>query len=242
MVNRFSAKNLTLLLMLGAMPLAGCAVGVGNIGATTPRAAPEGATDAEIELRQRAAAMQRTVMEGIGVGAAAGGGLNLAFGNRDGERGGTVGFAGAVRTGAILGGAAGSYVAYLQNRYATREEQLEEMRATLRANNAETEATLSVMRVVLANQTEELNRLRAAVAAAGGQSADLARELREARANLAEMERALEGAMARRTELSQSRSLIAGELADPASDAEIAALSERIAQMRAVAESLEAQL
>jgi len=239
MVNRFSTKTLTVAVMVSTMSLSGCAVGVGNVGASDVNSAAQGASQSEVELRERAAAMQRTVVEAIAIGGLAGAALNFTVGGR---RGGNLGFAGAFTTGAVLGGAAGSYVAYLQDKYATREDQLERVRADLRANNAETEATLSVMRIVLANQTTELNRLRAAVAGAGGQSADLTREVAEARANLAEMERALSGAVARRTELSQSRSLIAGDVPDPTSDAEIAALSERISQMRAVAESLETQL
>ncbi|MGR3723412.1 hypothetical protein LGT41_0006030 [Abyssibius alkaniclasticus] len=240
MAYRLSAKNLTLAILVGTTPLAGCAVSFGNTNASDVSTAPEGATASEVELRERAAAMQRTVVEAIAAGGLAGAALNFVVGNR--TRGTNLGFAGAFTTGAVLGGAAGSYVAYLQDQYATREDQLERVRADLRANNAETEATLSVMRVVLANQTEELNRLRAAVAASSGESAALAREVSEARANLNEMQRALEGAQARRTELSQSRSLIAGAQPDPASDAEIAALSERITQMRAVADALATQL
>lgn len=239
MVNRFSSKKLTLALLVAAMPLSGCVISTSDIGALATRAAPAGATPAELELRERATAMQRTVVEAIAIGGLAGGVLNLTVGR---GRGGTAGFARAVGTGALLGGAAGTYVGYLQNQYSSREDRLERVRADLRANNAETEATLSVMRVVLANQTTELNRLRAAVASSSGNAAELARELREARANLAEMDRALKGATARRTELSRSRNLVAGRVADPGTDAEIAALSERISQMRAVAESLEAQL
>ena len=239
MAYRFFTKNLTVAIFLSSTFLTGCSTEVSTGGSSSASVAPDNATAAEVELRERATAMQRTVVEAIAIGGLAGAALSFTTGN---NRAGNFGVGGYFRTGAILGGAAGSYVAMLQNQYATREEQLERVRADLRANNAETEATLSVMRVVLANQTTELNRLRAAVASAGGQSADLAREVAEARANLSEMERALEGAVARRTELSQSRTLIAGEVPDPTSDAEIAALSERITQMRAVAESLEAQL
>lgn len=239
MVNRFSAKTLTALMLASSLSLVACSETAGPPTSTSATPAAAGTSAAESELRERSAAMQRTVVEAIAVGGLAGTALGLTVGN---NRGGNFGVGGYFTFGTVLGGAAGSYVALLQDQYATREDQLERMREDLRANNAETEATLSVMRVVLANQTEELNRLRAAVAGAGGQSADLAREVREAQANLAQMESALQGAQNRRTELSQSRTLIAGDVRDPVADAEIQALSERIAQMREVASSLANQL
>ncbi|MBL4805939.1 MAG: hypothetical protein JKY31_01465 [Rhodobacteraceae bacterium] len=224
--------KLTCLTLSTSLMLGGCAIPSPGGGALHANA-----SQAETDLHNRANAMQKTIVEAIAVGALAG----LAVGaldNRGGRRFGDLGVGGYLLSGALVGALAGTYVAFLQKDFASKEERLERARADIRANNAETRATLQVMRSVLATQVRELNRLKAAVAAGTADSAQLTQELTEARANLREMERAANGASRRYQDFSRVRGLVAVNSGSGNIDGELQELSERIAAMREVAADL----
>ncbi len=201
-----------------------------------------GTSSAEVELRERSTAMQKTIVEAIAVGALAGLAIGLLDRDASGNPFGGGGVGGYLLGGALAGAVAGTYVGFLQRDFANEEERLERARADIRANNAETLATLQVMQSVLNRQVSELNRLRAAVDAGTADSARLNTEIQEARANLREMERATNGAEKRHREFSKARRVVAVDRGDNNIDAELAELSTRITQMRQVADDLADEL
>ena len=118
---------------------------------------------------------------------------------------------GVLLIGVPLGAAAGTYVAFLQKRYANKERRLEKARDDVETANKELEAAIATMRVVLAQQRSEL----AAIRKTTGSNTALAREVTEAQGNLRNMERAIDGAEGWRREFSASRSVlqVEGQLA-----------------------------
>lgn len=227
-----TGSKLVGLVLVASLGLSGCVIpvpaglGIGQ-GQGQRNGVHANATPAEVELHNRSKAMQKTILEGIAAGAAAG--LALSAINSSGQR--TVQ---NVAIGALIGGLAGSYVAHLQRNYATREEQLARARADIFDTNKEAKATLRVMRTVVSTQIRDLERLRAAVAAGQADQAALNQELREARANLRDMEAATDGAERRRRDFAR-----AGQ-DDPSGrmDRELEELAGRISQMRDVSEDL----
>jgi len=224
------------ILLSGSLILAGCGGGAGR----APEL-PSNPSAAETELHDRSAAMTKTIVEAIAVGALAGAAVGLFDRDVDGNAYGELGLGGYLLAGALAGAVAGTYVGFLQRDFANKEARLERARADIRANNAETLATLQVMQRVLDQQTRELDTLRAAVAAGTVDSAQLDREIKNARLNLHEMEQAADGAAARYNGFKKARRLVAVRGGENIDD-ELAVLSERIAQMRQVADDLSEQI
>jgi hypothetical protein len=194
----------------------------------TPGANPQ---TPEAELARQARALQRTVLEAAAIGAVAGAGGAYVVGGH-----------GEVPTGVFIGlpigVAAGTYVGSLQQRYATNEARLERLRRDIDATNAETEATIRTMRQVLARQQSQL-----AAARAGGQPTPaLADREQIARASLGDMRLAIDGATRREAEFDGTRALqlVPGERTGV--DSQVADLGARIAEMRAIADTLAGDL
>ncbi|MCF6306102.1 MAG: hypothetical protein L3J33_12125, partial [Rhodobacteraceae bacterium] len=120
-----------------------------------------GTSSGEVELRERSTAMQKTIVEAIAVGALAGLAIGLLDRDSSGNPFGGGGVGGYLLAGAVAGAVAGTYVGFLQKDFASKEERLERARADIRANNAETLATIQVMQSVLNRQVADLTRLRA---------------------------------------------------------------------------------
>ena len=145
MTDRFAALKLAAL--ASAALLAACAQGGPGFG--------PGATGPEAELARQAQAMQRTVLEGAATGAVLGGvGTALFGGDREDVLKGAV-------IGGVAGAAAGTYVGYLQQQYASNEDRLERLRADIERTNAETEAAVRNMRAVLDQNRRQLAAARA---------------------------------------------------------------------------------
>jgi hypothetical protein len=170
--------------------------------------------------------MQRTVLEGAATGAVLGGVGTALFGG-DGED---------VVKGALIGGvagaAAGTYVGYLQQQYASDEDRLERLRADIDRTNAETEAAVRNMRAVL-----EMNR-RQLAAARADPAEDLPAAEQAAERDLANMRLVTAGAERRLKEFQSTRSLelVAGQATGV--DSQISELSRRIADMRAITNTM----
>ena len=126
----------------------------------------------------------------------------------------------------------------MQKNFATREAQLEQARADIRATNDEARATLQVMRAVQRREISEIRSLRAALAAGRTDSASLNARMRVARANLKDMQGAIRGAESRAAEFTQAQAAIAAQEGQGNINRELQNLQERIGQMRAVAEEL----
>ncbi len=194
---------------------------------------------AELDLRSQSAAMQKTVSEAIVLGGVAGLAARLLL---DGPRVRVVntGFGGFFTFGAGAGAIAGTYIAHLQNNFASQEAQIAALRADVAANASETRATLQVMRIVLGNQMQELRQIQSAVNAGTADAAALAREISQARANLAEMDSAADGATGRFNEFTDARNATSG--GSGLIQSELSQLSRQIEQMRKIAEDLVEQL
>lgn len=107
-------------------------------------------TPAERRMRQQSRAFQKTVWEGVLIGASAGTLIGVIRGERP---------EGVVRN-ALIGGAAGGlaglYVAHLQKKYATKEDQLEAMTADVKKSNQETAEFIASVREVIAEDKRRL--------------------------------------------------------------------------------------
>ena len=229
MAHRFSASKLVAATLVGSLTVSGC-VPVITPGIPTVTVTRGGLSPEEAELQQRSQALQKTIIEGASLGAATGAALSLVNGGDNFWRN--------VAIGAVVGGLAGSYVASLQRNFASREEQLSQAISDVSATNAETDATLQVMRTVQARDLAELNELRTALAAGRTDAASLEARLTVARANLADMNGAIDGAQNRAGEFTQARDAMASEGETAAMDNELSLLQNRIQQMRAVASEL----
>ena len=229
MAYRFPTAKLVSATLVGTLALSAC-VPIITPSLPTVTTTRGFATPEEAELHKRAQALQKTIIEGAATGAAAGAALSLANGGDNFWRN--------VLIGAVAGGLAGSYVASLQKNFADREAQLKQARKDIKATNSEVASTLRVMRVVQRREIAEVNRLRAALAAGRTDSASLAARISVAKANLADMEGAIDGAEKRAAEFTQARAAIAAEPGNGNIDRELNELQNRIAQMRAVAEDL----
>lgn len=211
----------SVIILTSALAVAAC-----NHQATQAPAmqAPSNASQAERDLAKQARAFQKTVAEGMAVGAI----ISFGVGGNSSDLGDTL------LTGVTLGAAAGTYVALLQRRYATKERRLEKARDDVESANKALEAAIATMRAVLTQQRSELAAIRKTTQS----NSALAREVSEARRNLRNMERAIDGAEGWRREFSDSRSVLQVENRLAGIDPGIAALSKRIATMRAIANSL----
>lgn len=227
MAYRFLASKLITAGLVGTLALSGCGITPGVPTVTTSRAT---STAAEAELQRLSQALQKTVIEGAATGAAAGAALSLANNGKNFWRN--------VIVGAVVGGIAGNYVASLQRNFSDRESQLKQARSDIKATNSEVASTLQVMRVVQRREISEVNSLRAALAAGRTDTASLAARVGVAKANLADMEGAIDGAENRADEFIQARDAIAGEAGEGNIDRELGELQNRIEQMRGVAEDL----
>lgn len=181
------------------------------------------ASEAERDLAKQAKGFQKTVAQGIAVG------VTVTFiGGKSSNPGGLL------LIGVPIGAVAGTYVAFLQKRFSNQERRLKKARADVQTANKELEAAITTMRIVLAQQRNEL----AAIRSTAGNNAALSRELNEAQGNLRNMERAINGAEGWQREFSDARSVLQVENQLAGIDPGIAALSKRIATMRTIASSL----
>lgn len=229
MAYRLFATKLVTLGLTASLMISGCVpvvtTGVPTVNVTRGTATPE-----EAELVRRSQALQKTIIEGAATGAAAGAALSLANGGDNFWRN--------VLVGAVVGGVAGTYVASLQRNFSSREDMLEQARSDISATNAETNATLQVMRTVQAREIKEVAAMRRAVAQGRADSASLEARLSVARANLSDMNGAIEGAENRASDFTQARDAIAAQSGDGNIDSDLTLLQNRISQMRAVAQEL----
>jgi hypothetical protein len=238
MDDRFSARMSCACLML-AIAVAGCEQGSamqsssGSAATSASAAYGERArekTEAELALERRSAAMQRTIIEASGSGAALGGAAGVGFGLRSA-------LIGAI-AGTTAGASAGSYVALLQQEYENDEERLDRMIVDLDQANADAEAVLEAMRAVLAEQTAEIAAIRASIATDANAQAALEVELDSLQENVAEMQAAITGADKRLEDAQLARGILETEQAAPALDPRLGELSRRIAAMRDIATTL----
>ncbi|MEO9516488.1 MAG: hypothetical protein ABJH45_09340 [Paracoccaceae bacterium] len=230
MARRLNFSRITAALLIGSMALAAC--DSGTTTQTTTASIAQGDSEAERELRRASQAMQKTILEGAAAGGAAGGLIGLSIG--DSGDAGT-----GITIGAGAGAAAGTYVAFVQRKFVRRARRLKQVQTDLDRNAQEMEATLAAMNAALQVQKQDLAAVRLKVAQGIGTPEELARETAEANSNLSQMQFAIDGATKRQAEFVETRDLTKRrDDAVAPIDPELLAMSNRIAEMKAVASDL----
>lgn len=230
MAGRSHFSRITGALLIAGMVLAAC-----ESGTTTQQVSAsvvQGDTPQEQELRRAAKAMQKTILEGAAAGGAAGGLVGLTLGGSDNIGAG-------ITIGAGAGAAAGTYVAFVQRKFTRRARRLKQVQTDLDRHAQEMQATLAAMNAALAVQKQDLAAVRLKAAQGAATPADLARETAEANSNLSQMMLAIDGATKRQEEFNAARDLTKRSNDEVAPiDPQLAAMSNRIAEMKAVANDL----
>src|SRR5690625_583696 len=235
MDGRFSAR-IGGVLIVAALALAGCEQGAGGMGGSGDMAGASAAersrapTEAERLLDQRSRAMQRTVLEASGAGAALGGTSALAWGLGPALI--------ASLAGGAAGASAGTYVGTLQQDYANDEQRLDRMITDLETANADAEALLVAMRRVLDEQLAEIASIRATISKDVSAEALLKTELDSLQENVQGMEAAISGADERLEDVRAARNVLAPDQAGARVDPRLGERSRRIAAMREIATTL----
>lgn len=235
MDGRFSAR-IGGVLIVAALALAGCEQGAGGMGSSGDTASASAVersrapTEAERLLDQRSRAMQRTVLEASGAGAALGGTSALAWGLGPALI--------ASLAGGAAGASAGTYVGTLQQDYANDEQRLDRMITDLETANADAEATLVAMRRVLDEQLAEIAAIRASISKDASAESLLKAELDSLQENVKVMEAAISGADERLEDVRAARNVLAPDQAGARVDPRLGELSRRIAAMREIATTL----
>ncbi|MEH6835060.1 MULTISPECIES: hypothetical protein [Falsihalocynthiibacter] len=235
MARRRYFRGLTLLTTVASLALVAC--GPTQTSPKKMAIAPTttvSASSAEKQLQRQATAMQKTILEGAVAGALLAGALSS-------NRRGAISIGPAIGFGMVIGGSAGTYVAFLQKQYSNNEQRLDAVKSDIDANSAEIQQTINVMREVLAVQEAELKSVRARVNSGASPEA-LYAELADANANLLNMQLAIEGADRRQAELGQVRGLVLANNNTSLIDPDLAALAQQITSMKAIANDLENQL
>ena len=213
-----------------ALALPGCIpIPAGTAAGLAPASSEARAPEEKLAIQSRA--LQRTVLEGAMLGTAAGSAADRIW-----ARPTPVGLAGGFTVGTV----SGTYLGYLQHAYATNEERLGRMRADLDATNAETEAAIQTMRIVLDRQSRDLEAIRAR--AGSSNSPELQAAVSQAESSLGDMQRAIAGASGREEEFEYVKvGQFPGQDLEGV-DSQIAELGSRIAQMREIAGTLAGEL
>jgi hypothetical protein len=188
---------------------------------------------AEKELRLKSEALQSSV----GEGGTAGFTLGAVIG---GLTGGTQGAFIGARLGRFVGATSGAYVRGLQEDYATREAQLDQLAKDLELNNSDLESAIATMRMVLIEQQAKLASARRT-----GDAAHIARAQESATGTVALMNKTVEAATQRQAVLGEARSLVVvtGQQPEAAPiNARYAALADRISSMRSIANTLVSEI
>jgi hypothetical protein len=232
MALRFSATKLIATIIVVSIPACGAKNDIASGGAKAFSWQPE--TVEEKALRQKAEALASTVGEGGLAGFTIGALIGGLTGGMQGA------FAGA-RLGRFIGAASGVYVRGLQEGYANREAQLNQLAADLELNNRDLESAIATMRAVLSQQQARLSAARAS----GNQPA-VRHAQEQASGNLAVMNQAIEAAVQRQNVFGEARTLLVVD-GSPAPNAAPAnarynALADRIAAMRSIANTLVSEI
>ncbi len=157
-------------------------------GASTTAAPDSSLTPAEQRLRKQSQAFQKTVWEGVLIGASAGALLGI-FQGKD-----TEGILKRALIGGAVGGLAGAYVASKQKQYSDKEDQLDSMIADVQQSNKETEELIGSARQVLAEDKRRLASVRSRYKAGQASEADLTSTRSRVSENEAVVSQATKGA------------------------------------------------
>ncbi|WP_295458263.1 hypothetical protein [uncultured Thiodictyon sp.] len=186
--------------MAGTLP--GWIPDAGSSSQTSAQAASDASlTPAERRMREQSNAFQKTVWEGVLVGAGTGSVAGGLYGIIRGERAENVLKDAAIgaAAGAAAGGIAGTYVAHKQQQYASKEDQLDAMIADVRKSNEETQSLIASVRQVIAEDKRRLAAVQKQVRLGKATAAELSTTRRHIADNQAVVVRASSGAREKQT-------------------------------------------
>lgn len=159
-------------------PLSGAASWLSGVtgGTSTGAESTADLTPAERRMREQSRAFQRTVWEGVLIGASAGAlwGVIAREDAKDVLKKALIGGA--------VGGLAGAYIAHKQKQYSSKEDQLDSMIADVRDSNRKTEELIVSVREVVAEDKRRLASVEKRYKT--GQATEA--ELKEVRARVSE--------------------------------------------------------
>lgn len=145
-------------------------------------------TPSEQRLRKQSQAFQKTVWEGVLIGASAGALLGVIQGKD------TEGILKRALIGGAVGGLAGAYIANKQKQYSDKEDQLDSMIADVKQSNKETEELIASARQVVEEDKRRLASVQKRVKAGQASEADLSAARKRATENKAVVSEATKGA------------------------------------------------
>jgi len=157
-------------------------------GASTTATPDSSLTPEEQRLRKQSQAFQRTVWEGVLIGASAGALLGV-FQGKD-----TEGILKRALIGGAVGGLAGAYIANKQKQYSNKEDQLDSMISDVQKSNKETEELIASARQVMAEDKRRLASVQSRYKAGQASEADLNSTRRKVSENKAVVTQATKGA------------------------------------------------
>jgi len=171
-------------------PLSGAASWVRGVTGGAPAEAEPASplTPAEQRMRDQSRAFQKTVWEGVLIGASAGAVWGLIKGD---DAGGVLKKA---LIGGAVGGLAGAYVAHKQKEYAGKEDQLDSMIADVRESNRQAEELAVSVREVIAEDKRRLASVQKGYKAGRATQAEIESARRRVSENKAVVVQASKGA------------------------------------------------
>lgn len=203
-----------------------------------PEVTEEDLTPAQIRMRERASAFNKTIWEGVAAGAGAGALAGGLFSD-DWLKGAIIG----ATVGAIVGGAAGAYVAKKQEQYADREEVLDAMTADVQQKNLEAQNLIETMREVVAEDNLKLVALNEQYQQKLISDADYRRELAVVQSDRELIDQAIDKAGKQHDTFSEAKEIYEEQNPDVTTTQlamEIDTLQDRITTMNAIVADLSA--
>lgn len=228
-----------------AVFLASCAQTGGSAQYTDPG---RPLTPAELRMRQQTNDFNRTLAEGVAVGAltgaAAGAGIGaLAGGNNRGSAA-LIGAGIGALVGSLAGYAAGSYYAKKKGKYADQEQLLDSMIADVQADNQKTQALVQDARTVAAADNQKLDKIKRDVAAKRISQEQAQKELAAIDSNRQVLEQSIASLSKRRDEWRQTAQEARADANNPRLaqlDSEISKLDKQIALMQSELDAINAR-
>ncbi len=190
-------------------------------------------TPAQIEMRTRAKAYNRTVTEGMVGGAVAGALFGaLIAGSGDRAKGAAIG----ALAGGLAGGLTGKYLAGKQKAYASKEAQLNSVIADLHLQNNEAESLIAALDMVVSEHKATLASLDAKYEEGLVGDADIRRQMAMVKQDQKQIQLALETAKDDQKLFSETRTALAKN--DP--DANFSELDREIARQKELYDAMAA--
>lgn len=240
-VHRWRLRILAVTLS-AALLAQGCATGGGSAPGRTADGPPP--TPAEQRLAAQEDDYNRTLAEGLAIGAIGGAALGAGIGaavSRNNAMGALIGAGIGALVGTVAGGATGSYYAEKKKRYANEEDRLDSMIADAQAYNAKAEASLATTRAMVADDQQKLATIEKEVAANRMSQAQAQKELAGIDRRRLLLANTITSQKQRRDEWRQAAAEARRDTGDPKVaevDRQIAELEKRIALMENELEAL----